>query len=165
MVSKTISLLLAGSILFTSCVSHTMIVSEPSEAKVYVNGMRVGTTPYKHSDKKSIGSKTHLRLEKEGYEPLNTTFIRAEMLDARVFFGAIFIVPLFWFLKYKPMHAYTLKPKLGNEQETIKETPKPNLTKSKADRLRELKHLLDEKILTQEEYEKEKKKILEEDEK
>jgi len=35
-------------------------------------------------------------------------------------------------------------------------------TKSKADRLRELKQLLDEGILTQEEYEKEKKKILEE---
>jgi hypothetical protein len=35
-------------------------------------------------------------------------------------------------------------------------------SKSKADRLRELKQLLDEKILTQEEYEIEKKKILEE---
>ena len=34
--------------------------------------------------------------------------------------------------------------------------------KSKADRLRELKQLLDEKILTQEDFEKEKKKILDE---
>jgi len=35
-------------------------------------------------------------------------------------------------------------------------------TKSKADRLRELKQLLDDKIITQEEFEKEKKKILDE---
>lgn len=40
--------------------------------------------------------------------------------------------------------------------------PQNTITKSKADRLRELKQLLDEKILTQEEYDKEKKKILDE---
>jgi len=43
--------------------------------------------------------------------------------------------------------------------------PQQIQAKSKADRLRELKQLLDEKILTQEEYEKEKMKILDEDEK
>lgn len=42
------------------------------------------------------------------------------------------------------------------------QTPQYVNTKSKADRLRELKQLLDEKILTQEEYDKEKKKILDE---
>jgi predicted Zn-dependent peptidase len=41
-------------------------------------------------------------------------------------------------------------------------SPQNNNTKSKADRLRELKKLLDEKIITQEEFEKEKKKILDE---
>lgn len=41
-------------------------------------------------------------------------------------------------------------------------SPQNNNTKSKADRLRELKKLLDEKILTQVEFEKEKKKILDE---
>lgn len=46
------------------------------------------------------------------------------------------------------------------QKETKKETPLPE-SKSKADKLRELKQLLDEGVLTQEEYEKEKAKILE----
>ena len=41
------------------------------------------------------------------------------------------------------------------------ENNKQNTTGSKADKLRELKELFDEGILTQEEFDKEKKKILE----
>lgn len=51
-------------------------------------------------------------------------------------------------------------------QESVNEKVDPNLNnnvpKSKADKLRELKKLLDDKILTQEEFDKEKKKILDE---
>jgi hypothetical protein len=51
---------------------------------------------------------------------------------------------------------------MTKSQKSVKQvTP---ITKSKADRLRELKQLLDENILTQEEYDKEKKKILDENE-
>lgn len=35
-------------LLFSSCVSATLIDSSPSNAKIYINGENVGTTPYKH---------------------------------------------------------------------------------------------------------------------
>ena len=166
MTTKTISLLLAGSVFLTSCASTTIIQSNPSGAKVYLNGEPVGTTPYIHRDTKIVSSTTTVKLEKDGYDPLNTSFSRDEEVDVGAIIGGIFVlVPFLWTMKYKPTHTYELTPSSGTEQQKIKITPQQNQSKSKADRLRELKQLLDEKIITQEEYEKEKKKILEEDEK
>jgi len=51
----------------------------------------------------------------------------------------------------------------GQKSEKQAQIQQNNNTQSKADRLRELKKLLDEGILTQDEYEKEKKKILDDD--
>ena len=90
MITKTISLLLAGSILFTSCVSTTMIQSNPSGAKIYLNGELVGTTPYTYKDTKIVGSTTTATLEKEGHEPLNTSFSRNEETDVGAIIGGIF---------------------------------------------------------------------------
>ena len=69
MTTKTISLLLAGSVLLTSCASTTMIKSNPSGAKVYLNGEPFGTTPYNHRYTKIVGSTTTVKLEKDGYDP------------------------------------------------------------------------------------------------
>ncbi len=166
MKTRTISLVLAGSILWTSCVSTTVIQSNPSGAKVYLNGEPVGTTPYAHQDTKIVGSTTTVKLEKEGYEPLNTAFSRNEEADIGAIIGGVFVwVPFLWTMKYKPTHTYELTPSSGNEQPKIRTNNlQQNYAESKADRLRDLKKLLDEKVITQEEYEKEKKKILEEDE-
>jgi len=164
--TKTISLLLASSVLLASCASTTMVQSNPSGAKVYLNGEPVGTTPYTHRDTKIVGSTTTVKLEKEGYGPLNTSFSRDEEVDVGAIIGGVFVlVPFLWTMKYKPTHTYELTPSSDNELPAIHTQPKQNQTKSKADRLRELKQLLDEKVINQEEYEKEKKKILEEDEK
>jgi hypothetical protein len=57
----------------------------------------------------------------------------------------------------------TLALSFNSQNVNAKTGTQKNETKSKADRLRELKQLLDENILTQEEYEIEKKKILDED--
>ena len=157
--TNTVSLILAGTILLSSCASTTMIQSTPSGSKVYLNGEPVGKTPYSHTDTKIVGSTTTVKLEKEGYEPLNTSFSRNEEADVGAIIGGIFVlIPFFWTMKYKPTHTYELSPILDNNQTTIS---KEN-TNSKVDRLRELKQLFDEKIITKEEYEKEKKKILEE---
>ncbi len=165
MTTKTISLLLTGSVLLTSCASTTMIQSNPSGAKVYLNGEPTGTTPYTYTDTKIVGSTTTVKLEMDGYAPLNTTLSRNEEVDVGAIIGGILLlVPFLWTMKYKPTHTYELTPSSGNEQQIIKTNPQQNQPKSKADRLRELKQLLDEKVITQEEYEKEKKKILEEDE-
>jgi hypothetical protein len=149
MTSKTIALLLVGTILWTSCTSTTMIQSNPSVAKVYLNGEPVGTTPYTHQDTKIVGSTTTVKLEKEGYETLHTSFSRDEEVDVGAIVGGIFVLfPFLWTMKYKPTHTYELTPSTGDQQPQIKTNPQQSQTKSKADRLRELKQLLDEKIIT-----------------
>jgi len=165
MTKKTISLILVGSILLASCSSTTMIQSNPSGAKVYLNGEPVGTTPYTHQDTKIVGSLTTVKLEKEGFDPLNTSFSRDEVVDIGAIIGGVFVfVPFLWTMKYKPSHTYELTPSSVYEQTLIKPNQQQIQTKSKAERLRELKELLDEKVVTQKEYENEKKKILEEGE-
>lgn len=167
MTTKTVSLLLAGSILLTSCSSTTLIQSNPSGAKVYLNDEPVGKTPYKYTDTKIVGSTTVVKLEKEGYDPLIASFSRNEEVDAGAVVGGIFFwFPFLWTMKYKPNHMYELIPSTGTEQPPVQQVQQnlPSI-KSKAERLREFKQLLDEKVITQEEFEKEKKKILEEEEK
>jgi hypothetical protein len=164
--AKSISFLLIGSILLASCASTTMIQSKPSGATVYLNGENVGTTPYRHTDTRILGSTTTVKLEKDGYNPLNTSFARDEEVDAGAIVGGfILFFPFLWTMKYKPIHEYELVPLSGNEQPAAQPNPQPTALKSKADRLRELKQLLDEKIITQDEFDKEKKKILDEVEK
>jgi uncharacterized protein YceK len=160
--AKTVSVMLAVVMLLSGCASTTVIQSIPSGAKVYVDGETLGTTPYSYSDTKFTGSTNFLRLEKEGYEVFNTSFSRNEEADVGAIIGGFFVwVPFLWAMKYKPTHTYELSPIVEKQSEEIS-VNKNCSTKSKADRLRELKQLLDEEILTQEEYEKEKKKVLEE---
>lgn len=166
MISKSIPLLLAGSILFTSCASTTMIQSNPSGAKVYLNSESVGTTPFTYRDTKIVGSLTTVELEKEGFDPFYTSFSRNEEADVGAIIGGIFLLfPFLWTMRYKPLRTYELIPSSYNEQTIPITNSKESQVKSKADKLRELKQLLDDKIITQEEYEKEKQKILEQDEK
>ena len=164
--SKMLSLLLAGSILLASCSSTTMIQSNPSGAKIYLNDEPVGTTPYTHQDTRIVGSTTSVRLEKEGYATLDTYFSRDEEADVGAIIGGLFVlVPFLWTMKYKPLHTYELVSSTNNDQPEFKTNSQLNQTRLKADELRELKQLLDEKVINQEDYEKEKKKILERDEK
>lgn len=164
--TKTISILLSSTILLTSCASTTVIQSNPSGAKVFLNGESVGTTPYTHRDTKIVGCVTSVKLDKEGYNALNTSFSRDEEVDVGAVIGGIFVlVPFLWTMKYKPTHTYELVPNSGNLQTINKSDIQQNQTKSKADRLRELKDLFNENIINLEEYEKEKKKILSEDDK
>jgi len=161
---KMTSLLLAGTIFMSSCASTTMIQSVPSGAKIYLNGEPVGTTPYSHRDTKIVGTTTAVKLEMEGYETFHSSFTRDEEVDVGAIVGGVFVlVPFLWTMKYKPFRTYELIPFSGNEQQKIKPTTSQNQVRTKAERLRELKQLLDEKVITQEEYDKEKKKILDED--
>ncbi len=115
MTTKTISLLLVGAILLTSCASTTMIQSTPSGAKIYLDGQPVGSTPYRHSDTKIVGSTTTVKLVKEGYEPLNTSFSRDEQVDVGAIIGGLFVwIPFLWVMKYNPIHTYELSPSTFN---------------------------------------------------
>jgi hypothetical protein len=160
------SAILAAVMIFLSgCASSTLITSDPSGAKLFIDGRHVGATPFIYSDTKIVGSKTTVRLEKEGYEPLNTFFTRTEEVDVGAVVGGIFVWPVFlWTMKYYPDHYYELYPLMRDDNNEDKYIAAPKTEfKSKADRLRELKQLYDEKLITESEYQKEREKILDED--
>ena len=159
-ITRYTSLFLALSILLASCSSTTLIQSNPTQAKVYLNSELVGETPYRHTDSKIVGSSMVVKLEKEGYKPFVTTITKDEQVDVGAIIGGLFVVvPFLWTMKYQPVHNYELQMlTAGNDiKPEVQTIQNP---KSKADKLRELKQLLDEKIITADEFEKEKAKVL-----
>lgn len=162
-ITKSISFLLASIIFLASCSSRTLIQSNPSGAKVYLNGESVGTTPYNHQDTKIVGSTNSVKLEKEGFEPFNATFSRNEQADAGAIIGGVFFLfPFLWTMKYKPEHLYDLVPSANGAKETTNLQSTKGESKSKSDKLRELKKMFEEKLITQDEYDIARKKIISE---
>lgn len=96
---------------FSGCVSSTMLQSQPPGARVSINGMPVGNTPYTMSDTKIVGSSTQIRLEYPGYQPLDVTISRSEEIDPLPLIAGIFLlVPLLWVMRYQAAHLYVLQP-------------------------------------------------------
>lgn len=92
---------------FASCSSTTMIRSTDSQAKIYVDGELKGTGTATHTDSKTIGSTTSVRIEKAGCEPQFYSFSRNEEFDAGACLGGVFVlVPFLWIQKYKAEHNY-----------------------------------------------------------
>jgi len=169
---KLTSLVVVASILFSGCVSSTLIQSSPPGAKVYIDGEPMGVTPYWHADSKITGSITNVDLVKEGYEPLYSSFIKAEQVNVGAVIGGLIVWPFFlWMMDYNPEHNYELIPlknqsnvdstQLGNTQITDQRTTVQTVS-PKVQRLRELKQLLDENLISKEDFEKQKQKILDE---
>lgn len=165
---KITSILLASLVLFASCASTTLIQSVPNGAKVYIDGQPVGTTPYSYSDTKIVGSSTTVRLEKDGYDPLNTVIVRNERADVGAIVGGLFFwVPFLWTMEYNPTHTYELNPSnsVYYDQSTAPQVQSNDSgVKTKAEKLSELKSLLDQQLISQEDYDKAKAKILSEEE-
>jgi tetratricopeptide (TPR) repeat protein len=62
------------------------------------------------SNHKPVGSKTQVRLEHPGYEPLNATISRDERVDPAALIGGFFLlVPFLWIMEYDPDHYYELR--------------------------------------------------------
>jgi hypothetical protein len=94
-----------------ACSSSTIIQSQPSGAKLYLNGEPVGSTPYTMTDTKMIGSITTVRLEAPGYETTTGAITRNEEFDVGACIGGFFLlVPFLWLFKYKPTHTFEMRP-------------------------------------------------------
>lgn len=102
---------ITASILFSSCASSTLIVSNPSGASVYINSEMVGETPYQHTDTKIVGSSSSIILKKNGYKDFHYTLIRNEQVDPGAIVAGFFFWPSFlWTMKYKDVHTFKLEP-------------------------------------------------------
>ena len=96
---------------FTGCASSTVLQSNPPGARISVNGVPVGNTPYTMTDTKIIGSTTPIRLEYPGYQTIDTTISRNEELDVGALIaGVFFLIPLLWVQKYQPVHSFQMVP-------------------------------------------------------
>ena len=82
---KSLSVIFTVVVLLSSCASTTVIQSEPTGASLYLNEQPVGKTPYTMKDTKIVGTKTTIKLKKEGY-------------------------PFIWIMEYNPVHKYELTP-------------------------------------------------------
>ena len=92
-----------------ACSSSTVIRSNPTGAKVFLDGSYVGTTPYTLSDHKIVSSSTSIRLEYPGLQPYSTSISRSEELSVLALIGGIFLlVPFLWIMDYKGEHTYDL---------------------------------------------------------
>ena len=95
----------------SGCVSTTLIHSEPTGAKIYLDGEAVGKTPYSMSDTKIVGSATHVKLVLDGYEPFDASIQRNEVFDVGACIGGVLVLfPFLWIQGYKPEHRYELTP-------------------------------------------------------
>jgi len=96
---------------FTGCASSTVLQSQPPGARVFLNNVPVGTTPYTMTDANIVGTTTQVRLEYPGYAPLNTYIVRNEELDPLALIGGCFLlVPFLWVMRYSASHFYQLQP-------------------------------------------------------
>jgi len=101
---------------FAGCASSTVLQSQPPGARVFLNGVPVGTTPYTMTDTNMSGTATQVRFEYPGFEPFNAMIVRSEELDPLALIGGIFLlVPFLWILGYQPTHFFTMQP-LGGAQ-------------------------------------------------
>ena len=118
--------------LSTGCASTTVIRSDPEGATLYIDGSKVGKTPYTYSDTKTISSTTRLQLKKDGYEDFETVMTRNErfQVDACIG-GAFFFIPYLWVMGYNPERTFELTPIPGNpamHQPTYPQQPEQQQT-------------------------------------
>ena len=100
---------LSLAVCITGCASTTVISSVPDGAAVYLNGEKVGSTPYVYSDTKIVGSSNSVTLKKEGYQDFATVFSRNEDVNVGAIIGGVFVlVPFLWVMGYKPTHTYEM---------------------------------------------------------
>src|SRR5512143_2790950 len=109
--TRSMTALVTAAALMTACSSSTVIRSNPSGAKVFIDGAMVGTTPYTMTDTHIVGSTTHVRLEYPGYAPTDMSISRNEEFDVVACIGGFFLlVPFLWIMGYKPDHTFELQP-------------------------------------------------------
>ncbi len=108
-VSKGLIVLVILCFLFVGCSSSTLINSRPEGAALYIDGVRVGLTPYKYSDTAPLGTSKAVRLEKQGYKPLNTTIRKDEFKVGPCIGGVLVLFPFIWLLGYPDMYEYPLE--------------------------------------------------------
>ncbi len=134
--------------------------SEPPDATVYLDGAEIGKTNNDIEVKRKFKSVRKVVYKKDGYQDLAFNFYQKAVLS---YYIGCFVLPIVSPL-IDIISGAALQPRDKYFEKTLQSVQQQNApsTKSKADRLKELKQMLDDKLITQDEYNNEKKKILDE---
>ncbi len=91
------------------CGSSTVIKSNPSGAKLYLDGQLKGETPYTYADRAAAGTMRTVTLKKEDCKDF-TGHIKREQLSVGALIGGILLlIPLIWVLEYPPEYTFEME--------------------------------------------------------
>lgn len=162
-------------LLLISCSSTTYIKSLPSGAQIYEGDAFMGVTPYRHWDIDSSdpGNPDYtgrtFTLKKEGYRDKEINIKRNVLNVPRLFFPApIFSLP--WAYDYPGEYYFELESLRNNKERYLrnmsgkqgKNTEDGKTYGSASKKLRELRELYNEGLLTEDEYEEKRQAIIDE---
>jgi hypothetical protein len=156
------------SVLFLfGCSSTTYIKTMPSGAKVYEGDALKGFTPYMHWDREAGETSRTLRLHKEGYKDKTITIKKTDFNPLRLVAPPILALP--WIYDYPSEYVFELEKSEQTITETVQKIPAasnieihPNSSEPSqySQKLRELRKLKEEGLLTDKEYEQKRKAIV-----
>lgn len=148
-----------------SCVQSCKIMSEPSGANVYIRGRLKGNTPYKYTTTLSNHEKVPIFLSLPGHESIDTFLKKDGKIDPVIrTMGYIFVVPLDFDRKFKPKYVFTLTPKVKKSTETTESLNVKTEVRgedTKINKLLNLQKAYNEGLITNEEFVRLKKQVLE----
>lgn len=100
-----VPLLLAG------CTSQVLITSQPSGARLKLDGLEVGTTPYLHRDAKISGYSLGVELQHPDHRTYQGVIHKVKSVNVGAAIGGIVVWPLWaWVLGYPPVWHAALSP-------------------------------------------------------
>jgi len=144
-------------VLCIGCYENTTIRSYPSGAVVSINGQPAGTTPASFqvpSRRISADSVYRYRVEREGYRPAEGEF-RTIVSTARIF-GSIFSFGVSYIFK----GVRVLPDSIGVDLEPLNPTAHGRPGEGASERLHQAEELFERGAITEEEYQRERARIL-----
>jgi hypothetical protein len=89
--------------------SSTTIKSNPSGAKLYVNGQYKCETPCTYSDTAAMNSSKTILLKKKGHKDTTGQIKRDTVEMGHLIAGIFFLIPLIWCLGYEPEYTFEME--------------------------------------------------------
>ncbi len=93
----------------TTACATARIHSDPPGARLYVNGLYMGTTPFNYGNEAGLPRRYHIQLVKEGYRPLDL-YIDARMSWLWGYLGAFTGIPLLFAWSLSGDYVFYLEP-------------------------------------------------------
>jgi hypothetical protein len=92
-----------------ACASATTIRSDPSGAKVYLDGQYIGETPVVHEDMDIAGTNKKVVLKHDGYRDQVGTIRKEDLKILPLITGLFVVVPLLWVTGYQEEYHFILE--------------------------------------------------------